>query len=133
MFELGPGEQSELLALARRTLEHFFQTCSVLSYQPRHNLLQTGAGVFVSLHRGDQLRGCIGYLKADRPLFKNVIESVLAAAFHDPRFSRLQSEELFLLAIEISVLSPFTKVEEVSEIMVGRDGVMISCGQNRGL
>lgn len=89
--------------------------------------------MFVSLHRADQLRGCIGHLKADRPLYKNVMESALAAAFHDPRFPPLQKEELDFATIEISVLSPFTKIEDVAEIEVGRDGLMISFGPCRGL
>ncbi|MBI4456171.1 MAG: AmmeMemoRadiSam system protein A [Acidobacteria bacterium] len=133
MFDLSPGEQFELLGLARRTLEFFFQTDSIPDYQPRHSSLQLAAGVFVSLHRGKDLRGCVGHLRADRPLYRSVVELALAAALEDPRFLPLQAEELKELEIEISVLSPFAAVTDLEEIELGKHGLLVSMGSCRGL
>jgi uncharacterized protein len=133
MFELGPGEQAELLALARGTLEHFFQTHSLLNYQPQHPSLHSLAGSFVSLHRHGELRGCIGHLKTDRAVYLNVMESALAAAFQDPRFAPLEHDELSQVSIEISVLSALTVVKDMQEIETGKHGLTISMGPCRGL
>ncbi|HEV8130859.1 MAG TPA: AmmeMemoRadiSam system protein A [Acidobacteriota bacterium] len=133
MFELGPGEQSELLALARRTLEYFFQSHTLLNYQPQHPSLHSLAGSFVSLHRHVELRGCIGHLEADRAVYINVMESALAAGFQDPRFPPLEHGELSQVSIEISVLSAFTVVNDMEEIRTGTHGLMISMGPCRGL
>lgn len=133
MFELGPGEQSELLGLARRTLEFFFEGGSLPSCTPGHPLLWEPAGVFVSLHRHQALRGCVGRVSAAGPLYRAVSEVSLAAAFDDPRFPPLRHEELKDLEIEISVLSELVPARRPDEIDVGRHGLMITLGRRRGL
>ncbi|MBI2822177.1 MAG: AmmeMemoRadiSam system protein A [Acidobacteria bacterium] len=136
MFELGPGEQSELLGLARGALESFFQTLGVpvdRHYQPRHPSLQAAAAAFVSLHRGGKLRGCVGRLRADQPLSQIVPDLALAAALDDPRFLPVHSDELPDLDIEISILSPFSLVDQPEQIEVGRHGLMVTLGSQRGL
>ena len=71
-------------------------------------------GAFVSLHRKGQLRGCIGYLEAVKPLGQTVREMAVAAAFHDPRFRPLGQEELKDLEVEISVLSPMRLIKNIA-------------------
>lgn len=133
MYEFGPAEQSELLALARRALECYFQTNSVLDHPPQHPVLNEPMRVFVSLHRKGSLRGCLGRVQADRALYRNVVELALAAALEDPRFLPVQVEELPELDIEISILSSFERVRWPEEIEVGRHGLRVSMGSSQGL
>jgi AmmeMemoRadiSam system protein A len=70
---------------------------------------------FVSLKRGGALRGCIGMLEARTSLVESVADNAYAAAFRDPRFAPLGDIELDDLTIEVSVLSPLTRVSFDSE------------------
>jgi len=96
--------------------------------------LRRPAGAFVTLNdeRGD-LRGCIGSIEPVAPLFKAVSSSAIAAALRDPRFHPVRPEELPKLSLEISVMGPIERVKDVTEIEVGRDGLIISRGPNAGL
>jgi AmmeMemoRadiSam system protein A len=85
------------------------------------------------LKKSGQLRGCIGYIKAYKPLGETVQEMAIAAAFNDPRFPSLKSDELQQLTFEISVLSPFKRIKDVNEIEVGKHGLYIVRGYNSGL
>jgi AmmeMemoRadiSam system protein A len=79
------------------------------------------------------LRGCIGYIEAVKPLMETIEEMALSAAFRDYRFSPVEQKEIDDLSIEISVLSPIHRTEDVSEIEVGRHGIIISGEGRRGL
>ncbi len=89
--------------------------------------------LFVTLRSGGNLRGCIGYLKSFSPLYKEVGEVAIAAALQDFRFDPLTLEELSNLDFEISLLSPFTKVNGPEDIIVGRDGIYLVKGKKSGL
>jgi uncharacterized protein len=90
-------------------------------------------GAFVSLHRRGQLRGCIGFIEAVKPLLQTIREMAPAAAFHDPRFRPLSKNELADLEIEISVLTPLQLIKSVDEIQVGKHGLYMVQGFCRGL
>jgi uncharacterized protein len=96
--------------------------------------LRRPAGAFVSLHtkEGD-LRGCIGSIHPDAPLCQAVPASAVNAAFRDPRFYPVTAEELDQIHIEISVMGPIETVRNIEEIVVGRDGLIITRGRNAGL
>ena len=96
------------------------------------NLL-TNCGAFVTLKKRDNLRGCIGYIKAYKPLWETVQEMAVAAAFHDPRFPSLKPEEVPQLTFEISVLSPLKRIKDINEIEVGKHGLYIIHGHRAGL
>ena len=92
------------------------------------------SGAFVSLHTKDgELRGCIGSIQAVAPLCEAVMANAVNAAFRDPRFYPLQPGELEQVHIEISVMSPIEPVADVSEIEVGRDGLIVTRGSRKGL
>ena len=95
--------------------------------------LNENRGAFVSLHRQGRLRGCIGTIQPNRPLYQVVEEMATAAAFDDTRFSPLSAGELKDLDLEISVLTPLQRVEEVKEIEVGKHGLYIKKGFYAGL
>lgn len=88
---------------------------------------------FVTLRRGDQLRGCIGHVEADRPLVDVIARAAVAAAFEDPRFPPVTAAELDEISIEISVLGPMQQVTDLSTIEVGRHGLVVQSGAKRGL
>jgi len=133
MVHLDIDAQKELLALARRTLEWFIATGEVPDHKPERPELHQESGAFVSLHCGDELRGCIGLIKPAGPLYQTVQQCAVSAASEDYRFDRVSSEELPDIRIEISVLSPMERTKDTSEIAVGKHGLYVVRGQRRGL
>jgi len=91
------------------------------------------SGVFVSLHRRGELRGCIGYPDGEQPLGVSVPQCAVSAATGDPRFSAVTSSELPELDIEISVLTPVEPVTDPTMIEIGRDGLIVEQQRRRGL
>ncbi|MCB8987605.1 MAG: AmmeMemoRadiSam system protein A [Ardenticatenaceae bacterium] len=134
-------QQHELLQLARTAIQHFLETGEVLVVETADPVLQTLAGVFVTLRTRDdvsapkntRLRGCIGHMEADWPLAQVVAAMAVKAATRDPRFPPVVPAELDHIAIEISVLSPLQPLEDVTKIELGRHGLFISKGRHRGL
>lgn len=122
-------DRSQLLELARRSIEHYLYDKKhyILDNFNNHTLLEERA-VFVTLHKDENLRGCIGHMHARMPLYKAVIEMSAASAFEDPRFPAIQEEELGEIKIEISVLSPMEKISDYRQIRMGIDGVWIKKG-----
>jgi uncharacterized protein len=129
---LTPTERTALLQFARDTIvAHLSGTAP----PPRVPLdaPQEHAGAFVTLHVRRELRGCIGYPGAERPLDEVVGQCAIAAATEDPRFPPLTRAEVPELDLEISVLTPIRPVADVSEIEVGRDGLVVQDGFRKGL
>jgi AmmeMemoRadiSam system protein A len=130
---LEDSEKAALLKLARTTLEAHFSDESTPACPASPKALTEQKGAFVSLHHGEELRGCIGQLYPDRELAKVVQHCTLSAALEDMRFTPVAQDELRDLSIEISVLSPFHRVQNIEEIEVGKHGLYIEQGQFRGL
>jgi len=126
-------DQIELLKLARTTLEGYLSKGTRPHYRTDNEALRSHAGAFVSLHRGQELRGCIGQLVADRELFIIVQHCAISAATEDMRFSPVTADELPRVKIEISVLTPFRRAEDIQEIEIGKTGLYIVRGRHRGL
>ncbi len=135
---LTPAQQRELLHVARRTLEVYFDTKEEPTFEVDDPRLQVPAGAFVTLHRRAptaneiRLRGCIGTFEANDPVIRTVTRMALSAALHDPRFPSVTRDELPRLEIEISVLSPRQRVE-AEAVEVGRHGIYITQGSRRGV
>ncbi len=87
----------------------------------------------MTLKRGNMLRGCIGTIEPLNPLYETVAEMAIASAVRDPRFPPLSLEELPFVTIEISVLSPLEKVENIEEIETGKHGLLVRRGFFSGL
>ncbi len=131
-FELTSADKKKLLYIARSTLESYLDNGRVPDYEVSDNLKKFGAA-FVTLEEHGQLRGCIGHTTAVDPLYKTVSSCAIQAAVSDPRFQPVKPDELKNIHIEISVLTPMQIVDSLDEIEVGRDGLMIFKGNNRGL
>jgi AmmeMemoRadiSam system protein A len=132
-MNLSTADKQLLLHVARDSIEAHLNGKSATPVKTESPVLCELRGAFVSLHRQGQLRGCIGYLEAVKPLLQTVREMAPAAAFHDPRFRPLQVSELDDLEIEISVLSPMRLIQSTDEIEIGKHGLYIVNGYNRGL
>ncbi len=130
--DLTVAEQGQLLELARRTLEEYLTTRTMPTAVPTSPRLLEKRGAFVTLTKNGELRGCMGSLTAQQPLYLQVQESALMAALQDPRFPPVTADELAGLRIEISALGPLERVTDVSQIQVGRHGLVIEKGARRG-
>ncbi len=130
------GRGRTLLAIARASLAEAFGQ-AVPPAADAAWLLRPGAS-FVTLLSDGELRGCVGTLEACRPLGQDVRVNAQAAAFRDPRFSPLQSDELARIAVEVSVLSALERLEAGSEeeaiaaLRPGVDGVCLTWSGHRG-
>lgn len=132
-FKFGIQEKQLLLKLARESITAKLQNKMLPSLELGFPAAQRPGAAFVTLHCNGQLRGCIGHIRAVRPLSETIQEMALAAAFEDPRFYPLQESELPELEIEISVLSPMERLRDVNDLTIGRDGLFMVQGLSSGL
>lgn len=130
---LSEEQKRKLLSIARETVRRKIADKKKAEFdldEPR--LLETG-GAFVTLKKRGQLRGCIGNFFSPQPIYMTVRDMAIAAATEDPRFPAVKKSELDELEIEISVLSPLRKIENLDEIKVGEHGIYITRVYQRGV
>ncbi len=134
-IDLGLSDQdrAELHEIARTVIEQRSRRQAIPHFSPSSERLKEGGGAFVCVYKKGMLRGCIGSLEGDTPLYETVKEMAEAAAFRDPRFRPVTEDELPYLDIELSVLTPLNKIERPEEIEVGRHGIFIRKGFYSGL
>jgi uncharacterized protein len=132
MSPLRNDDRRSLLQIARRAIESALTHSAPETISSPEADLAEPRGVFVTLHCGRRLRGCIGRVVSLEPLARVVAECAVAAATDDPRFPRVERSELGELQIELSVLSrpSFATAEEVQP---GVHGLIISRGAHRGV
>jgi uncharacterized protein len=129
---LSEADGQKLLELARKALVEIVTRRELPDSISHEGIFGERRGVFVTLHVGGELRGCIGTTESDEPLGDAVVRCAAGAALHDPRFAAVRAEELQRLRIEISVLSPVAPID-VEEIEIGKHGLVISDSGHRGL
>ncbi|MFA7683348.1 MAG: AmmeMemoRadiSam system protein B [Syntrophales bacterium] len=122
---LTPEEKKALLAFARQSITWHLTSETLPLARGFGPLLRQHRGVFVTLKKRNQLRGCIGRLVPDIPLGKLVGTMALQSALRDPRFPPVKASELQDLEVEISILTPMKPVSGYQDIVVGRDGVVL--------
>ena len=122
---LNTKQRKELLKLARDTITFYLDEGKPLDRSTDDETLKEVMGVFVTLRRNHQLRGCIGNIIGTKPLYLGVRDMAIAAATQDPRFKTVTKDELEDIHIEISVLSPLKKVTSTDEITLGKHGVLV--------
>jgi len=101
-----------LLKIARRAIQKYFQDEGIFQVEENElfQSLKEKKGTFVTLWKNNELRGCIGNLESEKPIYQSVIDNCLASALLDPRFTTLKSNELDDIKIEISILSELKKL-----------------------
>jgi len=131
--ELNAHEKQVLLAIARQAIVQGIQTGQEYIEPREEKTLNQRNGCFVTIKQNQQLRGCIGNFQSELPLFKEVAQMAQASASKDPRFYPLKEDDLANFSLEISVLSPLRKIEDIEEIEVGTHGIYIEKSFYRGV
>ena len=128
--ELTEEDKKQLLSLARKTMVYALQNrrvpeASDLGIEISDAMLPARAA-FVTLKKNSQLRGCIGDIFPQRPLYKSVITNAIHACVNDRRFSQVSQDELKDITIEISALTALAPIKSPDEIRIGIDGVVLN-------
>ena len=130
---LSANETKTLLTIARETITNLVLKQKYTPEPREEKALNERSGCFVTIKQAGELRGCIGSFQTERPLFREVAAMAAASASKDPRFHPMEAEELNDFSIEISVLTPLQKIEDIAEIEVGRHGLYLEKNFSRGV
>jgi AmmeMemoRadiSam system protein B/AmmeMemoRadiSam system protein A len=134
LFSLAADEKSQLLSLARVSVEYAVRQGKAYEPPPATgDALNQERGTFVTLRESGELRGCVGYTSAAKPLYMAVRDTATLAALRDTRFRPVSASELPRLEYEISVLSPLRRVLDIQQIHIGQDGLLMKNRDFEGL
>jgi len=133
--ELGFTEQEKekLKDIARTSIEAAVRGKRQSEIKDIPKRLKEPYGIFVTINKHGNLRGCIGRMIGDQPVYLSCQKMAQAAALEDPRFPSVTPDELKDLEIEISVLTPLQRLRNTEEIVIGRDGLLIRKGMYSGV
>ena len=126
-FLLSKDEKATLLKIALKSIDNELKRTNVPTFNS-HDItptLKSHCGAFVTLHKDGKLRGCMGRFGSRQPLYDVIEEMAQAAAFQDPRFNAVQAGEMSSIDIEISVLTPLKKIDDISQFTLGKQGIYI--------
>jgi len=133
VFEMLTEQQKEkIIGIARETLSCYLSGNELPPLIVEDPVLREKRGVFVTLKKAGELRGCIGYIQPVKPLYESVRDMTIQSATGDPRFHAVTHDELKDISIEISVLTVPKKVD-AKDIVLGRDGVIVARGHRQGV
>ncbi|HUL43223.1 MAG TPA: AmmeMemoRadiSam system protein A [Bacteroidota bacterium] len=130
---LSQSEKQFLFTIARTSIEAVVSNERVETLRSIPRALREPCGAFVTLRSTGELRGCIGYVDAIKPLFETVQDAAVKAAAEDFRFEPITAAELPELEMEISILSPRKLIHNIREVEIGRDGLVVELENARGL
>jgi hypothetical protein len=130
---LNKNQRKRLLEIARQAIETYLKSGKKLELTEQDPILLKEMGAFVTLNKHGELRGCIGNLVGQQPLYLTVRDMAVEAAVGDPRFAPVDLSELKDIEIEISVLSPLERVDSADKIEMGKHGVLVRRGFNSGV
>ncbi len=122
---VSPEDRERLLGLARASIDRYLASETLPLPRGFGAETERRQGVFVTLRKRGNLRGCIGQMQPGMPIPQLVQRMALAAAFQDRRFSRVKASELKNIEVEISLLTPPRRVEGPGAVEPGRDGVVL--------
>jgi len=124
-----------IAALAKETVETYIKTGKRPSPPAELNPeMKEKAGVFVSIHKKGELRGCIGTFEPqERNVAAEVIANAVSSATRDPRFPPIEPGELKDLDYSVDVLTKPELVEDESQLDPKKYGVIVECGWRKGL
>ncbi len=135
MKQLEESDRRQLLDLARRSIEAAVRhgpSVRLAAGAPSAGLAEPAAA-FVTIHEHGQLRGCIGLMRFEMPLWQNVRDAAAAAALDDPRFLPVDESDLPALELEVSVLDPPVELPDPAGFVAGRHGIVVERGMRRAL
>jgi AmmeMemoRadiSam system protein B/AmmeMemoRadiSam system protein A len=123
----------KMLKYARQAIENYIKTKQIPIIDDRDKIFGDYYGIFVTLNKNNELRGCMGTTDAVMPLRRGIPQIACSAAFGDYGFKAVGENELRKIDIEISILSPYKKIKNTDEIIMGKHGVMVTKDQKTGL
>lgn len=128
-------EQAKLLRWARGAIELVVREGAPYEVHQAEltDALRAPHGAFVTLKKAGELRGCIGKMDFDRPLWRNVVDAAVASAIDDPRFPPVEDDELHQIRLEISVLEPPFKIARPEEFDAQKHGIIVEKGMRHAL
>ena len=130
---LNTTQKKRLLEIARKTIQEYVTSGKKLDFSEDDPQLKTISGAFVTIHKQGELKGCIGNIIGQKPLFETIRDMAIESATRDPRFEPITKDELKDIEIEISVLSPLKKIEDMAGFQLGTHGVLVRKGFNQGV
>lgn len=123
-----------LVRLAKRTVESYVKKGKVVQAKRLTPEMKPRAGVFVSIHKGGELRGCIGTIEAQRKnIAEEIIANAIASASRDPRFYPITADELDQLEYSVDILTKPEPVKGQKQLDARRYGVIVEAGGRKGL
>jgi len=126
--------QHPVAKLAREAVDQYVREGKVVKATPVCPEMELRAGVFVSLHKHGELRGCIGTFEPTRKdVAEEIVSNAISSATRDPRFPAVCREELGDLDYSVDVLTSPEPVKDASELDPRRYGVIVESGWRRGL
>jgi MEMO1 family protein len=133
-FSFSEEEKKQLFVIAKNSIRSMLYDNKkfIIDEKSIPDNLKKPLGAFVTLKINGALRGCIGRFISSEPLFNVVQASAISSAFEDPRFSPLTKEEYKKTDIEITVLGPLKKINNINEIVLGKHGIYIKKGSRSG-
>ena len=129
-------DESAYVKLARETIENYIKQGKIITppLGLPEEMINQKAGVFVSLKKNGNLRGCIGtFMPTQGNIAQEIIKNAISAAVDDPRFSSVNVSELEDLSISVDVLSAPEEVKDISQLDPRKYGVIVSSGYKKGL
>jgi len=127
-------DMSPLVQLAKRTVETYVREGERLRPGNLTQEMDRKAGVFVSIHKHQELRGCIGTFEpAEVSIAQEIVSNAISSATRDPRFPPIGPVELDDLEYSVDVLTPPERIEGVGQLDPARYGVIVESGWRRGL
>jgi AmmeMemoRadiSam system protein A len=127
------ADRQALLRVARAAIAARVRNAGPPRQADTGALHERRGGAFVTIHKNGQLRGCIGHIEPDDPIVETVAQCAIAASTTDPRFPPLTVAELEQIDLELSLLGPLEPISGPADIEVGRHGLVVERGWNRGL
>ena len=125
---LNAAQKKRLMEIARKTMEAYVKEGKITEFKEEDPALLKVQGAFVTLRKSGELRGCIGNIIGQEPLYLTVRDMAIESSTRDPRFPAVTAAELKDIKIEISVLSEPKAVIKVEEIAMGTHGVILKQG-----
>ncbi len=123
-----------LVRLAKRSVESYVKQGKVVQAKRLTPEMKPKAGVFVSIHKGGELRGCIGTIEAQRNnVAEEIIANAISSASRDPRFYPITADELKELEYSVDILTKPRPVKSRKQLNARRYGVIVESGRRRGL
>jgi len=124
--------------LARQALTAYIESKKIIEPRGLPPVFEEKRGVFVTLHKDGDLRGCIGYPLPIMPLGKAIVDSAINACSRDPRFPCVRPTELERIEVEVTILTPPEVYVEPKKrlpelVVIGRDGLIVTRGPYSGL